>query len=378
MAWTQIKTISLSSSWQYTNPVEGEFFRLKHTGAPAGGLFAIAQAEFNEDNTVNLADVLSLEQGRELDLVRLPKPESFTNRRIAIKRLSQSPSLESELRRLLKSTLFESQLISLRRSGSAWSVAIESSDYASEQIAEQFNTINQKLAEIEAKIDNINASSSATDSHFSNVSLLLHFDGANNSQAFVNVKSKSITAIGDAKISTAQSKFGGSSAYFDGSGDCLEVVGGLTPLGTRDFTLEGWLYLPASNDFSLFGQWNSSGFDSSNYAFAITNGKLVFYQRSISDSTFVLATSTALLVNNWYHLAATRSGNIFRLFVNGTKEAEGSFGVSIGSTASPSYIMYGSIGAVTSNAYLDDFRLTEEIARYTADFIAPTTAFPNS
>ena len=63
------------------------------------------------------------------------------------------------------------------------------------------------------------------DPYFYNTSLLLHFDGAHNSTSVVDSSylTKTSTAQGDAKISIAKNKFGGSSMYFDGSGDYLTV-----------------------------------------------------------------------------------------------------------------------------------------------------------
>ena len=55
--------------------------------------------------------------------------------------------------------------------------------------------------------------------------LLLHADGLNN-QNYDNDYSASknaLTFVGDAKISTTQSKFGGSSYYFDGTGDYIST-----------------------------------------------------------------------------------------------------------------------------------------------------------
>ena len=58
---------------------------------------------------------------------------------------------------------------------------------------------------------------------FSNVSLLLHGDGTNGSTLIKDSSPRmnTVTAVGNAQISTAQSKFGGSSIAFDGTGDSL-------------------------------------------------------------------------------------------------------------------------------------------------------------
>ena len=86
----------------------------------------------------------------------------------------------------------------------------------------------------------------------STVSLLLHMDGANNSTTFTDrsYSPKTVTAFGNAKISTAQSKFGGASAAFDGSGDYIEFDRGTDlQFGAGDFTIEGWVNL---NSFASY------------------------------------------------------------------------------------------------------------------------------
>ena len=82
------------------------------------------------------------------------------------------------------------------------------------------------------------------DPFFANVSLLLHGDGTNGSTTIVDSSPspKTVTAVGDAKISTAQSKFGGASIGFDGSGDSLAAPASISHFGTGDFTIELWIY----------------------------------------------------------------------------------------------------------------------------------------
>jgi hypothetical protein len=95
----------------------------------------------------------------------------------------------------------------------------------------------------------INADTSS-DPYLSNVSLLLKMDGANNSTTFTDssLTPKAVFANGNAKISTAQSKFGGSSALLDGTGDYLSLAhnSGFS-IESSDFTLEAWVYRSTSN-----------------------------------------------------------------------------------------------------------------------------------
>jgi hypothetical protein len=63
------------------------------------------------------------------------------------------------------------------------------------------------------------------DPYYGNVSLLLRGNGTNGSTTIIDSSPspKTVTAFGNAQISTAQSKFGGSSIAFDGTGDYLDV-----------------------------------------------------------------------------------------------------------------------------------------------------------
>src|SRR5690606_34123168 len=81
---------------------------------------------------------------------------------------------------------------------------------------------------------------SSTDPYWSSVSSLLHFNGSNGSTTFTDEKGVGWTASGDAEISTAQSKFGGSSLSLDGTGDWLDASNAGFTFGTGDFTIEAW------------------------------------------------------------------------------------------------------------------------------------------
>jgi hypothetical protein len=81
------------------------------------------------------------------------------------------------------------------------------------------------------------------DPNFANVSLLLYGNGINGSTSIIDSSPspKTVTAFGNAQISTAQSKFGGSSIAFDGTGDYLTVPDNDNfALGNGNFTIECW------------------------------------------------------------------------------------------------------------------------------------------
>jgi hypothetical protein len=208
------------------------------------------------------------------------------------------------------------------------------------------------------------------DSYFDNVSLLLRGNGINGSTTIVDESAtpKTVTAFGDAQISTAQSKFGGASMLFDGTGDYLSVSDATAfDFLTEDYTLECWIRLTSITDAALainFGSQNiyfgviASG---ANRFLTSYNGVLVLEQTS----------GTSLSLNQWHHIAYSRASSQARIFLDGTLVASATNSASINvSTA-----QIGSSPAYPSlyffNGYIDDLRITKGIARYTANFTPP-------
>jgi hypothetical protein len=158
--------------------------------------------------------------------------------------------------------------------------------------------------------------------------------------------------------------------YFDGTGDNLYTPNACLP-ATGDFTLEMWIY-PASTSgyqliYSQFINGNSGSiqitWNDISSKFAMNDGSGVFLTSSSTYST-----------NAWYHLAIVRTGSTFTMYVNGTSVASGTNSYSIVQTAS--YIGTRSLSDGYFNGYIDDIRITRGYARYTANFTAPTAAFP--
>lgn len=100
-----------------------------------------------------------------------------------------------------------------------------------------------------------------TDPDILKVSLLLHFDGKNDSNFFFDASpvENAITPYGNAKLSSAQKKFGNTAGYFDGNGDYLKITGASSlNLYQVPFTIEMWVYLITSKDNFLIGYNNTT------------------------------------------------------------------------------------------------------------------------
>ena len=189
---------------------------------------------------------------------------------------------------------------------------------------------------------------------------------------------KTITLNGDVKSSTTQSKYLTSSMYFDGTGDYLSVPydAGFNMGATTDFTMEAWVYqINQTGNHTVFAQYNGAGTAHSTanghrWIFWIDDGRVQLYQ--YPDMNTQLIDSGTLNLNTWNHVAVTREGSVFRLFVNGTQvDTFTSSTVEIGFLNDPLTVgSYNSTGYF--NGYLSDVRITKGLARYTAR-LHPTT-----
>ena len=212
--------------------------------------------------------------------------------------------------------------------------------------------------------------------YFHNNSLLMHGDGTNGSTTFEDdsINNHSITAYGNAQISTTQSKFGGASMYFDGSGDYLQIAQDTsTDLSDNDFTIEAWIRPKSvTGTNTIFSQWNSGA---SGPIFYLNGANLVFAVYRNGGGAWIIG-STTLSVNTWYHVAVVRSGSTIKTYINGQLEGSMNYTLAI-------YTHYTNVGRWRGYAdrdfegYIDDFRLTKGVARYTANFTPPTSALPS-
>ena len=191
--------------------------------------------------------------------------------------------------------------------------------------------------------------------------------------------SNDLETVGNAQISTTQSKFGGASMYFDGSGDYLFVPNTNLSFnfGTGDFTVEGWIYLSATpSTAGTIIDTRSSDALSEYFICVTTSNKLDFIYSSSR-----VTSATSISNTTWTHFAITRSSGTIRLFINGTLDANtASYSGGINAAATPA-IGGGRAGGTSAingyylNGYIDDLRITKGYARYTASFTAPVGPF---
>ena len=157
------------------------------------------------------------------------------------------------------------------------------------------------------KLDKIKATGTTVgELNFHKVKLLLPLNGSNaaTSASDLSNDNRTITFSGsNANISTAQSKFGGSSLYIGGDGSKIEIgADGLSATG--DFTFECWIYDTSVDNYPQLAI-NSS---SNGFFLYLGNGatsgsnKVLRHWNGGSVTNF----STELPQSQWYHFAFVR------------------------------------------------------------------------
>ena len=251
----------------------------------------------------------------------------------------------------------------------------------------------------EFKLDKIKATGTTVgDLHFPKVKWLSAFDGSNGATSTSDSSNSnlSLTLQSSTVISTAQSKFGGSSLYVpnsatqgvyaDGAGSTIQLTG--------DFTIEWWVYrvqvtLADNMIFGpIYGMQGGAAISGYGMVFPYYYGPVSTSEGQIYASSngsswniasgVTLGTGSLGTVGQWVHMAMVRSGTTWSYYVDGTRTYTGTLGSATISTSSGTYMHLGrawGTNGTSPEAYYDDFRITQALARYSGtSFTPPTTA----
>lgn len=224
------------------------------------------------------------------------------------------------------------------------------------------------------------------DPYFAHVAALYHFDTSPGLAVDSSSNARDLVEYGTGSFTSDSTvvKFGQSLLVNNGSatGDYLatNAVGtldaGLIP--AAEYTVEFWI---------RFLSWTSAGamFTIGDYANGSagriylaetsgTGGNCQLFHNTLG-ATFIFSS-----LNTWYHFALTRdASSVVRLFIDGVNIYSNTNATdwSVGMATSCSLQVGGMNFDRSPHANIDDFRYTNGVCRYTADFTPPTAAFPN-
>jgi hypothetical protein len=214
-----------------------------------------------------------------------------------------------------------------------------------------------------------------------NTSLLLN---CTNAGIYDATSKNDLETVADAQISNTTAKWGSTSIKFDGTGDYLQAPDSeLIEFGSGDFTIETWVRfaaLPSSGAYyTLVSKWDNS--TQKSYLWYVYNASgtyQLYFTYTTNGSTNINPVATITpSINTWYHYAVSRSGANLRMFIDGTQVGS-TYNIATDTIFGGTYPLQvgASTGANTLNGYMQDVRVTKGYARYTANFTAPTAAFP--
>lgn len=189
--------------------------------------------------------------------------------------------------------------------------------------------------------------------------------------------------VGNAQISTAQSKWGGSSisvglisavqSYLrpaiTGSNDKLAHL----DFRTGDFTIEFWLYAASAGN-AVIMDWRPASTNGLYPTILTSSTSIIFYTNSANRIT-----ATYSYAGVWTHVAVVRSSGVTRMYINGTQG-----GASY--TDTNNYVITPEgrpiIGAAGTDLattdipfFIQDLRVTKWVARYTSNSSVVSSAF---
>jgi beta-lactam-binding protein with PASTA domain len=227
------------------------------------------------------------------------------------------------------------------------------------------------------------------DVNFADVALLVHMDGTNGSTSFPDDGPSGLTVTPtNVTVDTASPEFGTGAALFNiGQNRLLIPSPNGSPMDLTqqsDFTVEGWFKIPAyPTTQGLMLLWSTLGSSIANTTwmrcYVGVLGQITFQLTGTAGgiATSPQSTTASITVNTWTHVACVRSGGTFYIFVGGqllggNATETGTNTGSMGAVRDTQFAVGWDANAPVQNIYLigqaDEFRVTANFARYTANF----------
>lgn len=218
----------------------------------------------------------------------------------------------------------------------------------------------------------------------SSTSLLMNYTNAG---IFDNSENNILETFGNVQINTSVKKYGTGSIAFDGAGDYTlnQYSPPLFDWWRGNYTLEAWIYPTTytgwyyvdgtANKGTLIG--NNAATSATNYwSFGLNSTGKLWFAYFTGTNQGGGSTDTVAL-NTWTHVAMVKNGTNITLYVNGNGT---SLGAVVGTPQSSTTVslLIGVGNNAYINGYVDGLRITQGIARYTANFTPPPGLFFNN
>jgi len=213
--------------------------------------------------------------------------------------------------------------------------------------------------------------------------LLIDGTGSNNSTTITDATGKTVSRVGNPVISTAQSQYGGSSIYFDGSSFLTIPTSTDFDFGTGDFTIE--MFIRPTELQRQFGGLVSRGDETDNqwtFSYNASSATPDLFIRNNGGYEAITSSGSGLTLNAWSHVALVSKSGVRKIFIAGNTVATSSnarsmetmpTGRRINIGAFPTPDTAGSPQREFFKGYMQGIRITKGTARYDANFTPPTS-----
>lgn len=183
---------------------------------------------------------------------------------------------------------------------------------------------------------------------------------------------KTVSAVANAQLSTAQKKFGTASLYLDGTGDYADVSSNPDfGFGTGDFTIEAFVYPTTTGAYRTLFDLRTSGGDTGGIILGISDTNALYFY---FNGNYRIGPVGSVPTNSWSHIEISRVSGNTRAFINGTQ---------VGSTyvdandyqTRPFRIGADPSGTFAFTGYIDEVRVSKGVGRHSANFTPTTSAY---
>jgi len=262
------------------------------------------------------------------------------------------------------------------RSSSSSSRSSSSSSSSSQSSSSSSQSSSSSSSSSASSSSSSQSSSSSSNSHDGIdgfTVLMLKMDGVDGSTSFPDISNTphTITAKNGAEIDTDEGISGDSSGLFTGATAYVDAPSHADwDWTTVDMTWEARIrFTSFAGNQVIFGRPTSGGsyfywqVQETIWRFRDYNGS------NIIDFTRTVSTS----LNTWYHVAVTRSGSNFRMFLDGVQQGATAVDASsfVDRTGTTLEIASNSVISHFFNGHMDEVRISKGIARWTANFTVP-------
>jgi len=224
-------------------------------------------------------------------------------------------------------------------------------------------------------------SSPPSDDNFENVTLLLNGDGTNGAQnnTFVDSSTNNFTITRNGNTTQGSfSPYGNLwSNYFTTNNYLTAPANAAFQLGSGDFTIEAWIFPTAnagSSNSEIISYGASGQLDGWHFYQVASTNVLSF---GLNYAGLIVSSSAALTLNQWTHVAVTRSGTTFKLWINGVND--GTATSSTSQSTNGSDLLYVGTGSYSQGSdrsfigYISNARVVKGSVVYSSTFTPSTT-----